>query len=335
MRGGALPLVFFSLAAAHLLGCASSGPETSGTKTNWFRSCDSDSPCDEDGDCICGFCTLSCSATDRCVQGSCGSALATASVCVDHRSPPARVCLPDSGDGSGVESSDGACSEFPILNDFELGEPLAPDCDYPGALVCEGFDKPFDTALSTWVGDGASAALQDCIVHSGAGAIRFKGTGTDSYVQTRYPLPRAISSGSFHARLFVNLPTETDLPEQIILFELWGDEPGGPERITMQLGSDGSPSVFVGTAESGVNVPISLPRDEWVCLELSQLIDDSDGVVSLSVNGSIAAERSGIDTQGETPFVVAVTSGLFTGDAVEAEIYLDDFVLATEPIGCK
>lgn len=325
--------IFATLLAA----CGSEGPRASGSKTNWFQLCDTDLMCGEEGACICGFCTQPCGASGECPLGECGSELASAAVC--DEAAPSRLCLPTNESPGEVEPPGGPCSELAFEVDADLGGAAGIDCAVPGALVCESFDAPIAERHSVWIQGDIEGELQNCVVHSGAGAARFSATTTsgEAFVQTRFRLPEAVGSGALYTRLFAYLPTGTPLPEQLILAELWSDSPDfSSERITLVLRSDGTPSAYVGASSVTLSSPADwvLPRDEWACLELGVEIDPAEGAVSLSLNGASPVEQRGIGTSGTAPFSIAVFSALFAEGATNATVYVDDFVVATAPIGC-
>src|SRR5690606_23559121 len=72
--------VFFSA----VVGCSSnSGPQATGTKTDWLIACDAETACDAELNlsCLCGICTAVCSSDADCKKGVCGSEIATSATC--------------------------------------------------------------------------------------------------------------------------------------------------------------------------------------------------------------------------------------------------------------
>lgn len=144
-----------------LVHCA--GPRASGTKTNWFLKCDRNTDCGQELSCTCGLCTLPCATDAECEEGICSTLLEASAQC--DAEPAARLCLPE---------SNLTCSTFEVAADAELGVALTPACAMDGALVCEGFDQPVSGEYSTWYQDDMTAAVQDCEVARGEGALHYR-----------------------------------------------------------------------------------------------------------------------------------------------------------------
>jgi len=311
-------------------GCSPS-PQNSGTKTNWLQDCDTTADCGEEGSCLCGLCTRPCDEGDSCAGGRCASFLASAAQCQQAGEAPgkdARLCLP-------ALASDTGCSVFAVDTDFDLGAAVQPVCGVAGALICESFDQPLPTQSSTWIEGGMSVSLQDCLVNRGTGALHYTGSG-DSFSQTRFRLPEPVTSGSLHARLLVRVPAEVTLPEQLQLFELWNGDDGSVERAALFVSPAGLPSIYVGASNVTLDAAPQyvLPRDAWVCLEVAFSLADADGIATLDMNGERVAERAAIDTLSTGGFSVAVVETLLKAATHDVDVYIDDLIVSTEPIGC-
>lgn len=316
-------------------GC--SGPGASGTKTNWFETCDSSVQCGAQGSCICGMCTVPCAEGDECGGGACGSALATAAQCETFLSTDARICLPNA---QVAEQTDAAgCTVLPLVVGGTLGDSAPADCPYPGALLCESFDSVLPTVFSTWQEPGGSASLTDCSAFAGPGALHMTSLdGGHSQLRMRLPEPRA--SGALYARFYLRVTGAAVLPEQSIVFEFWDREDtaeGGQTSILVT--SDGRLASFV--AAGGHALVASemdpLARDQWYCIEVSDVIDDAAGSLTVSVDGAAVIESSNLDTLPDNPIGLAVVEAQpqagSSGTALD--VMVDELVVATEPIGCN
>ncbi|HXS17947.1 MAG TPA: hypothetical protein VN764_12205 [Polyangiaceae bacterium] len=322
---GILVLPALLLFAAALADCSS--PSTSGSKTNWFHSCDDHDDCGEENSCLCGVCTVSCLEDADCEEGFCSFELETSVQC-GARPEQQRICLP---------SSDAPCFEAPLIVDDELGEAVPPDCDIAGALICQSFDRLLPDDHSTWLDGEMNASIQDCELSQGAGALRYQSSGVGQ-AQTRMVLPSSVSTGPLHARFFLRLSGATDLPDQLQLLELWEDEGDDiSERASLFVGSDGVPRTFIGASNTTVQPDdaVPLPRDAWICLEWAINVQDQTGSVELSVDGQSVLSRSGFDTQPDEPISVVVVEGQLTGDTEGVDLFVDELVVGTQPIGCQ
>lgn len=315
-----------TLACCLLAGCAA--PETSlevGTNTSWLKPCDRTSECNGAGSCICGVCTATCTSDDECEDGVCGSPLATNGQCGALNDE--RICLP-------VPRADAAasCTVLPLSADDDL-QPTQPSCETPGALLCESFDAPLPDAYSTWRGDEAVAAIQDCEVARGAGALRLQ-SSTFGYSQTRMRLASPPTQGPLHVRLFGYFAEDFRIPEYMGLLELWTNEDGPPKIGIDAIGDNQlevnlSPFSEVFKSAAGV-----LRRNQWLCIELAVDLQTAGGSVTLSIDGTPIIEQTDVVTSPGEPFTVAVIEGGPAEDSTGVNIAFDELVIASEPIGC-
>jgi hypothetical protein len=79
----------------------------------------------------------------------------------------------------------------------------------------------------------------------------------------------------------------------------------------------------------------AIPRDRWVCYELHVTIATA-GALEVLVDGTRQVDVGPIDTLTGTA-VREVTAGLerAMGDQAPAEIFVDEVVIDTAPIGCE
>jgi hypothetical protein len=301
------------------------GPNASGSKTNWFQECDQDAECGDEGECTCGLCTHVCADDAGCETGRCAAELETSTVC--QAMGPARICLP---------SQDAECVAFDVLADPDLGAAVSPSCENEAALVCESFDDGLPEEYSTWVEGEMTASIQDCDVFAGAGAMRYQ-SEAPGQAQTRVRLPSAIGAGSLHARIYLKLDGQMTLPEQLQVLEFWDrEESDVPGRIALFLTADGVPAVFVGASSTTLmpTSPAPLGRDTWICLELALDLDPADGSATLLQAGREILSGGGFATRPEEAISVVVVEGQPTMDTEGVNLFVDELVVSTGPIGC-
>lgn len=309
---------------------ACSGPQATGTKTNWLKACDSSLECGEEGACVCGLCTMPCSGDDQCGQGVCGSGVATAAQCADFMDSADRLCL--------QEEVEEICHVAPLAVDGELGISPPASCVQADALICESFDAQLPSAYSTWVTGEAEAALVDCESYLGGGALLLESVGSGR-AQTRFRLPEPIDSGELHARFFVRIAAESQIGLDQILFETWAQEEGEVDtQSSLYVNEAGQLSVYVAAGNHVIAGPDSglLPRDTWVCIEVATNISDTEGSMRVSADGVELIAETGLDTLPGVPLAVAVLSSNPVPDSPPGDVswMIDEFVLARSPIGC-
>lgn len=322
----AVTLSLVAVACWALLGCSSpSSTLEVGTNTSWLMVCEEDAECGSTGSCRCGICTDSCASDEDCGSGVCGSELATNGQC--RKATQTRICLPPPAADAATE-----CTVLPVSADDDL-QLVESTCSTPNALVCESFDAPLPEGYSTWYGDEVVAAVQDCQVARGAGALRLQ-SSVFGYSQTRIRLPSPASEGALHVRLFGYFGEAFVIPKYVALFELWTND-DGPPKISLdaignnQLEINLSPFSSVFVSPEGV-----LRRNEWLCLELAVDLRVEGGSVSLAIDGTPIIEETGVVTSPGEPFTVAVIEASPSTDSTGVDIAFDELVIATEPIGC-
>jgi hypothetical protein len=329
MKRSLLLLVFGTFAALANPGCGQA--QGSGTKTNWLRSCNTTSECGDSASCVCGLCTTPCEAATGCDGGVCGSEIATGAQCEGHAAVTTRLCLPEPA------TTPTACIELPLTISDKLGEAPPLTCDIPGALICESFDAPLPSTTSTWVENDAEGALQECVVSSGSGAL-VERVVDDGRIQTRFRLPTPIASGALHVRFYFRVSSASVLPEQVTLFEFWDQETDPANQTSLVLTAAGDLAAYVSPGNHALRAtpPVALPQDTWVCIELADQLGTGDGSLTVAVDGNTVLSGTNLTTMHPNPLIVAVlqsqpTPGS-TGD--QAELFFDDLVVGTEPIGC-
>lgn len=316
------------------LGCSGGGPQTTGTKTDWMITCDSEADCQADRDlsCLCGICTRTCSSDADCQVGECGSTIATSATCgndSEFTTAGEQICLPE---------TQGACLVATIPRQSSLGAAQPVSCGAEGALLCEDFEGLLPSTYSTW-GDGeTTAGLVECESREGAGSLRIRVVDS-GYSQTRMRLGAPVSEGELYARFYLRVEGGGTLPEQLIVFELWDQDEGDvTERTTIYLNSEQALEVYLGASDQTLQAATMTPlaRDEWHCLELGISLDDVAGTVVLSRGAMPVVEAAGIDTLPSDPIGVAVLEGVPTdgNQDTEAIVYIDDLVVGTAPVGC-
>jgi hypothetical protein len=153
----------------------------------------------------------------------------------------------------------------------------------------------------------------------------------------RLPIP--VASGALHARFYVRVQDGGVLPEQLILFEFWDQEEGQiDDRTTIYLNADEQLEIYLGPGPQTLQADMGAPltRGEWHCVELGMELSDTAGIVVMNVEGAPVIEVTDVDTLPSDPVSVAVLEGVPTegSQGTTVTFFVDDLVVATEPIGC-
>jgi len=251
--------------------------------------------------------------------------LATTNQC--GSAEPFPLCLPGAPNA-------GTCSEFPIPADPDLAQGTGAPCDVAGALLCEAFDAPLSAEHSTWYSGSMSAAIEDCRVQRGAGAIRYQARAF-GYSQTRMRLATSVSAGPLFARFYAYIPSGVTIPDYLAFFELWSEDASSDGKISIEAKPDDALEIYLtpnGTTH--VSAAGALLRDEWMCLTLALDVAPQGGSVALSVNGTPVNQQGGVVTLPPNPISVAVVEGLPSEDGTDVDLTIDELVVGTESIAC-
>lgn len=212
-RGIGVALVPFGLA---IFGCQGEGPQT-GSQTNWLLDCKTSEECDG-LECICGTCSVDCSAGASCgslAEGSCIAADSAGAVALcDGQAATSDFCAVTCDDGScpsGTSCVAGVCSP-----DVSPNARLAIDPEIRFQTLI-GFGAGLGSKEELLLSHPASEALFDALFEeSGFEMIRFKNRFEESESASLTAVQEIISQAS------------TRLGKEPTLF-LYSDTP--PERL--------------------------------------------------------------------------------------------------------
>ena len=203
------------------------------------------------------------------------------------------------------------------------------------ALYCEGFEQGLGAQSTSELQSSGAVAISSERVFLGDFAFHASG-GAGDVARVRVNFP-SVSDGEIHARAYFYVPSTTALDETVVLLALHGSSVLSGNRVSADLQPIQRLGLAVTTADQTYSAPEgSLPLDEWFCLELTVQIDGSrNGTVALLLNGiAIAQSESGIDTLPETGFVTLLTGITESANTSSLDVYVDELVLDTIPIGC-
>jgi hypothetical protein len=311
LRGAALRLGLLLLASA-----CSPQAETSGTNTNWLRRCQNDAECGEQGQCLCGRCTLACDSTAACGDEALVCTEDVASV-VQCQGQPTRTCQP-------ACSSDRDCGDRHCLAGACV-DPLSDSCP-DGALYCEDFERDFvDPTLV--VTSGNELAREPTAAPSGAFALRATIGDGPSVAYLRAPLSAPLTSGTVFLSGWVRVPDIA--AHNVAPLALWSaDEEDWALRLVLQ-----DARLDVWSKTTPMTSSQQLVNGEWYCLELEVGIGDATaGHVVVSVNGDEVARASEVDTL-PGGGIQAVTSGALWANS-EVEVLVDRVILSRDHVPC-
>jgi hypothetical protein len=144
------------------------------------------------------------------------------------------------------------------------------------------------------------------------------------------PLP-AVMSGELHARWYLYVPAQ---PVEIIMASVHLLEQPAPNHgVDFSFTTTGVQISCTAAGEVGTATQ-AVPRDRWTCIQLRIVIDDIAGSVETFIDDVPSAALFGVDTLPAAGYK-NVHAGLFAGGATNPmDLWTDELVIATTPIGC-
>jgi len=206
----------------------------------------------------------------------------------------------------------------------------------PTALLCEGFESPSVMWDYTTIMNGA---VTRTTARSARGAASLDATtdGINDYKYARWGknnvLP-AIMSGDLYVRERMWLSSTTVVNDQLSIM-VFGNLASPFPSVNLLL----TPGAMTLVVYNGVHIAdaaTDFPRDRWVCVEVHVLVDATAGAGELFIDGSLVTSGSGLDTTvagGYTNVDVGVHYA--TPNQLASEMWIDDVVADTSPIGCN
>jgi len=220
------------------------------------------------------------------------------------------------------------------LTGRNIGDATNRECETPGALICESFEDPLLAEYGVAMNGEGLLALQDCVVFEGKTALA-RHSVDDLGATVRMPLPVPYSSGSIHLRARIYISPDKALPAEVTLFALRPQSDFSDDQISIRFNGEGHYSLQVGKTEVASSEPGLVEQGSWVCLEAA--LDLSGlGQGSLSIDGKEVLRLMGAQLpDGVDGYNIATVFGGVSNPEGYFEMVVDDYVLATQPIGCE
>lgn len=288
--------------------------------TNWLVACANDADCGG-ASCICGICTQSCMAANTCAEsgGLCGESFAATTQCSGQAN--AGICMAACAQESDCETGQTCVAGACVKRE-------APSCPaHPGALACSGFDDPAPVGWISTVDATSDLSVVSAPLLAGAGALDARTTATNGRSRFLYEFTQ-LTSGELYLRAWVYVAPSTLLSNvhTIVVGDANTADYGSKFVYT-----DGK--IHVAAAGAAVTGSADAPLGQWYCLRLELGIGDQ-GSVRAYLNDTQFTDATGVDTL-PVAGVHNVTAGIdFSGQADPAEVFIDELVLDTTPIGC-
>ncbi|MBX7098566.1 MAG: endo-1,4-beta-xylanase, partial [Myxococcaceae bacterium] len=143
----------------------------------------------------------------------------------------------------------------------------------------------------------------------------------------------ALRTGTLYARVHVFVPSSANF-QGMNLFGV--GESTAPYQGVFAALSGNQLQLSLTTAGQYPVSSVTLPRDQWSCVLLSLTLSDTAGSASLTLDGAPAIAVSGVDTLPAGGMGNALFGITYLAPATATgEVFLDEAVVSTSPVGCN
>ena len=279
-----------------------------------------------------------CTPLNTCVLQSesldAGSRLVDSALGIDSR--PSDSAAEDSTIDSGIppdSATDAGLADSTIADSSSLPGDTACDDEFVNALRCNSYDQ----SLPGWTpAEGTDSAIELSSEQAYRGPQSAKASTMDengiAFVQEGWSAP--ITSGTIYARGYFYFPTVTEpnFADWLLMYLQANQSPF--HSIGVQLNDTYVPTIVTVLSQTRGRGTQSIPADQWVCLQFTVDLAESDGAARLHVDGELFAELVGVRTLPEGG-VDHMFSGVGWGGAGDsATVYMDEIVVDTSPVPC-
>lgn len=222
-------------------------------------------------------------------------------------------------------------------NPYVIGRFVDESCQgQESALFCSGFERP---DLSDWdrriIVNTGQVEQTDTLQRSGRGALHAASTDHESTGAVAAEFA-PVKSGEVYLRVYMYIPAGLETKTTNVLF--LGDEPAPDpfKGVDFNFESD-APEIFVPESDPMrfTSTTLFVPRDRWFCYQVRLLVSEDAGAVTISVDGAVALEQTGLDTL-SAGGVHLLRAGIdwSSKQTTPTSIYMDDLLLSTSPTAC-
>ena len=235
----------------------------------------------------------------------------------------------------GFTSTELSPGDGPTPDGASEQQPLQQGCNltHPGALLCDGFEA-VDVAWDYQIEDFGSVIRSEARGAQGTASLKISIETVDEYKYARWGKNAVLDfldSGELHLREYIFMPSSTVVTDQLSIM-VTGNQVDPFPSANVLLTPGEIHAVVEGT---NAIAPFELPRDRWVCVELHLQISGSDGAIALEIDGSTIVSAQSIDTRvGGGYSNIDVGFHYATPAQPASEMFVDEIVAATSPIGC-
>ncbi len=209
----------------------------------------------------------------------------------------------------------------------QLPDAASSECE---AIFCSGFEEPIDESLQV----GQEGQVERDCGRSLDGSCSL--VASNDAPGGRAVLSISLSDttvSELHLRAYVLVPGEAELTD-LALFHMGAPGPNVGINVDIQSG-DRFELYFPESDQGALSEEGAVLRDEWLCVQLALIVDDSEGGATLRVDGSLTVEATGVDTHppdGVELFTMGVDWS--SDNQTPTSVWMDEVVLDELPVPC-
>lgn len=216
-------------------------------------------------------------------------------------------------------------------------------CTDAGVIFCEDFEQPL-TAVWNTSGSGGPGVRDTTRSHSGTTSLHLAtnainnvgGSYSVGIAETQTFANTALATG-FYARAWIYVPSTSTFANGMAFFGV--QQAVSPWQGTdVQITTANKVSLVNYTGSGGyAETTTALVRDVWDCVEWHMVYGLTNGSVTLWISGTPAASLSNVSTQPSPPYGSLFVEAAFYQVSVAqpaVEIWVDDVIVDSQPIGC-
>jgi hypothetical protein len=248
-------------------------------------------------------------------------------------------CVREGSDAGLVPPLDATVEEDALVDlDAPVDDPSTA-CDdlLRDAIFCESFE---DRSLLHWT---VRESYDGTVTHTfdrafrGAGALTASSTAPAGYAERIATVVGGVSDGDLYVRAYVYIPEGMPLVHSSLVHVGGHRTRVATEPLAGFNAVDGFAAMYIGAG--GVSLRdrlVTLPRNEWFCMQYELHIDDVAGSARIWIDGVLAGEALDIDTHNESPYE-SLGAGIAWSalDQEPFEVAIDEIAIGRSPLPCE
>ncbi len=217
--------------------------------------------------------------------------------------------------------------------------------NHPSLILCADFEDGLVAppgAYTYFASPRGSVALESDVVSRGARSAALvagepEGGGKRGRARTAFfsgLLPSPVTSGRLHLRVYLYVPSGFAITSWLVNLELWDNNSTAAQTVLFpqdRVAFNVETATFMHDLGNG-----ALPRDRWFCAEIGLTV--AGGAVGSGEYRQDGMVRAAFGSGGTLPpgGWRGWNVGIIADDrTLGAKVFVDDIVIATQPVGCN